>query len=123
MGDSGSMTPAIRRLAEALPASGINAHTTALRDHILAWVSRAGLSEPDLARWDMARYERLVGRMYPDANLPLLRVAAQAAMWLILVDGPIGHTGPNSPGGPTSPTGPTNSTGTNGRGTPEWGPG
>ena len=123
MGDSGSMTPAIRRLAEALPASGINAHTTALRDHILAWVSRAGLSEPDLARWDMARYERLVGRMYPDANWPLLRVAAQAAMWLILVDGPTGPTGHNSLSGPTSPTGPTNSTGTNGRGTPEWGPG
>src|ERR1700759_3614106 len=111
MGDSGSMTPAIRRLAEALPASGVNAHTTALRDHILAWVSRAGLSEPDLARWDMARYERLVARMYPDANLPLLRVAAQAAMWLILVDGPTGPTGPNGLTGPQRPpslTGHTN---------------
>jgi hypothetical protein len=94
MGDSGSTTPAIRRLTEALPATGINAHTTALRDHILAWAARTGLNEPDLARWGLARYERLLGRMYPDADLPLLWVAAEAVLWLMLVDGP---TGPASP--------------------------
>lgn len=95
MGDSGTMTPALRRLAEALPRSGINEHTAGLRGHILAWASRAGLPEPAVARWGMAGYERLLGRMYPAADLPLLQVTAEAVLWLFLVDG---HTSPGAPG-------------------------
>jgi hypothetical protein len=57
------MTAAIGRLAGALPAAEINGHTMALGDHILAWAARAGLDEPDLARWGLARYERWLGRM------------------------------------------------------------
>ena len=84
------MTPAVTTVSETVPSSGLNPHTGTLAEHIADLIARTGLR-----RWQEARFELLLCRMYPTAELPLLRTAAAATLWLFLVDE---HLDPGGPG-------------------------
>lgn len=95
MNSAVALTPAINRVAVSLPRSDLNGCAAALRAHVADWAVRSGLHDPELAQWGAARFELLLSRMYPAADLPLLRVTAEAVLWLFLVDS---YLDPGAPG-------------------------
>ncbi|MFF1697883.1 hypothetical protein ACFVXC_30400 [Streptomyces sp. NPDC058257] len=79
--------------------SRLNPHTGDLARHLDQWATEwAALPPSALPAWRAARFERLVGRMYPTARPPLLGLTGEAVLWLFLYDD---HLDPGCPGDDT----------------------
>lgn len=85
--DARTATPAVDLILQILPETSVGALTDRLRPFVEEWVTRTGTQDAALAGWREARYERLITRLYPHADLPTLRAAGAAVLWLFLVDG------------------------------------
>lgn len=76
--------------------SRINPYTADLAGPLLRWAKEeAALPESAVAAWKAARFDVLVGRMYPFADRDLLPEIGQAVLWLFLYDD---HLDPGRPG-------------------------
>ncbi|WP_256107424.1 terpene synthase family protein [Streptomyces sp. ODS05-4] len=81
------VTPAVDLVVRHLPETTVGALAEPLRPFVERWITRTGTQDAALAGWREARYERLIARMYPHADLPTLQAAGAAVLWLFLVDG------------------------------------
>ncbi|MFF5106696.1 hypothetical protein [Streptomyces sp. NPDC000134] len=84
-------------LAPDLPfPARINPHTSDLAGPLLRWATDlAALPGSAVADWRAARFDVLVGRMYPLADSDLLPVIGRGVLWLFLYDD---HLDPGRPG-------------------------
>jgi hypothetical protein len=91
-----AITPALRKVAATIPATGISPHIDVVRDWLAEWIVHTGMQDTAMRHWREARFESLLARMYPTLPVPTLLTAAQTTMWLFLVDG---HLDPGAAGG------------------------
>ncbi|MFC7308934.1 hypothetical protein ACFQVC_32590 [Streptomyces monticola] len=90
----GDGVPDMPQLTLPFP-SRINPHTEHLTHHLEEWAHRwcgAGSSGP--ASWRAARFEQLVGRMFPTPAPALFELMGEAVVWLFLYDDALDPGGP-----------------------------
>ncbi|MFF6824794.1 hypothetical protein [Streptomyces longwoodensis] len=77
-------------------APQVNPNATSLAEPLLRWArEHAALPDRAVAAWRAARFDLLVGRMYPQADICLLPVIGRGVLWLFLYDD---HLDPGRPG-------------------------
>lgn len=65
----------------------INPGVDALKRHLDSWVAELNILPDDaVTAWSDGRYERLVARMYPTGDTPLLELSGEVVLWLFLYD-------------------------------------